>query len=382
MRRYLLLLSLLLLLSGCMSKTQEGSWVCVHMYTTVDGEPTRTESSLAYDDAGRLIARHDVRMTDIGWEDTQKRWEYDDTGRLLRQGFSYGKQNWNWVDYHYESDASAAQPDPFRTDVYRRLSPEGLVLEERFVSEQITWRTEFRYDSLGNPIRRLHYTGDSRIPDEIEETAYDEAGRKIEHMTRSVDPETESGPVRLWEQWEYDSDGNLTDYVNYYVAWLQLPSDVFLYDEAGIRQSIPKLENTPVDFSRHITRAYDQDGNCTLEDTRFENARKTLRTERLLNPSGSCLEERIWRCSYDGTESLLSEVLFRYDPENRLIEAKTFYDGELFLTRQWEYDRAGNVLTTRFLRQEHVQELLYEYQFLPGVTAESVPLPGEEVFPR
>ncbi|MBR6425427.1 MAG: hypothetical protein IKS29_05700, partial [Oscillospiraceae bacterium] len=91
MRRALLLLSLLLLLSGCTSRTQEGSWVSVHMYTTVDGEPTQTESSLAYDDAGRLIARHDVRMTDIGWEDTQKRWEYDDTGRLLRRGFSYGK---------------------------------------------------------------------------------------------------------------------------------------------------------------------------------------------------------------------------------------------------------------------------------------------------
>jgi len=382
MRRYLLLLPLLLLLSGCTSRTQEGSWVCVHMYATVDGEPIRTESSLAYDDAGRLIARHDVRMTDIGWEDTQKRWEYDDAGQLLRQGASYWNHDWNWVDYHYESDASAAQPDPFRTDVYRRLSPEGRILEERFVSEQVTWRTEFLYDSLGNPIRRFHYTGDSRIPDEIEETAYDEAGRKIEHMTRSVDPETESGPVRLWEQWEYDSDGNLTDYVNYYVAWLQLPSDVFLYDEAGIRHSIPKLENTPVDFSRHITRFYDQDGNCTLADARFENARKTLRTERLLNPSGSCLEERIWRCSYDGTEPLLSEVLFRYDPENRLIEAKTFYDGELFLTRQWEYDDADNVMTARFLRQEHVQELHYEYKFLPGVTAEVIPLPGEEDYPR
>ena len=267
MKRLIILLLCLLLLSGCAAETEY--LLSESIWDDGDGTPQRT--GYEYDEAGRLIAQTtgDDDFCGMGSLYERIEFEYDDHGQLLREQI-YDETGCIRVREYVNAYDGSGQLVHF--DSYT----DGELFESRTNS----------YDEQGNLTRTEFIHRSPYSTDTIVEN-FDQAG----NVYRSVTTSELSGTVSSAFTEYFYEDGRLH----------QTQSDeggrmVYSYDRRGRLKRVERYLDEALDFYREFTYTadteteiqYEADGTIITKQVRTYDRSGNLIKEEFFNSEGKC----------------------------------------------------------------------------------------------
>lgn len=254
-KQLLLLLTLLMLLSGCGKAESENPYrlkrTTMESYSR-DQETTLWEFENTYDEKGRLVENQEF---EDGVPDTKILYEYDEYGNLIR----------------------TTQIHP---DGTRNVGEDKLTLDEkhRIIYSESTWNgelsgtTEYAYNKDGQVtklyINRINVLGDEDWKSFVDRT-YDRRGRLVREDTRWEPDNNSSG----YTVYIYKKD-RLMQTKTYIADQLDAYTE-YAYDETGLIRTAINYDAEGIKESKRIT-TYDEYGN-ELESVAYAYASERIR---------------------------------------------------------------------------------------------------------
>ncbi len=254
-KQLLLLLTLLMLLSGCGKAESENPYrlkrTTMESYSR-DQETTLWEFENTYDEKGRLVENQEF---EDGVPDTKILYEYDEYGNLIR----------------------TTQIHP---DGTRNVGEDKLTLDEkhRIIYSESTWNgelsgtTECAYNKDGQVtklyINRINVLGDEDWKSFVDRT-YDRRGRLVREDTRWEPDNNSSG----YTVYIYKKDRLMQ--TKTYIADQLVAYTEYAYDETGLIRTAINYDADGIKESKRIT-TYDEYGN-ELESVAYAYASERIR---------------------------------------------------------------------------------------------------------
>ena len=291
-------------------------------------------TSYTYTDAGLVDTMTDPlgRVMD---------YEYDDTGRLIKETHAVGTADEASIEYEYDDAGNQTavidendNRSSFEYDELNRVT-EITEADPDGEGELTSPVTTLSYDESGNLIETIDPLGNST------KLEYDELNRPIK-TTDSLDRET---------TYEYDDAGNIIAMIDGSGRRTQSKYD----SRDRLIETIDPLGNSTkykYDLNNNLTAVTDPLGNTTRS---FYDTRDRL--FRTIDAEGN-----VTNYEYDGADNLIATVdanehrtEYEYDELDRQVKQIDAVGGELTT----EYDKVGNVIATTD-EESRTTELAYD----------------------
>lgn len=197
---------------------------------------------------------------------------------------------------------------------------------------------EREYDAFGNWTKNTIYEGDGSIS-LLAVYEYDAAGKKTKSSSYAADVRG-SFCLRMWEEYEYDTDGNMIRYTDYYGDGSFYGRHEFEYDVFGNLLTETSY-NKDGNISQKSVKAYDSYGNLIMKSWYSYHADGSVSDwyeyEMEYDESGNEIREH---CDESGVISLVERTYDMWGNNTKIISYKS--DGSIDWWTEKEYDSLGN----------------------------------------